>query len=138
MLKIKIGHPAYSHENALAYAHSKNQAVEILRERGAKRDHARAAIDLAMLRDGFASVEANYCPVEIAIVEGHLTHEEKVAKERDIINRNQNLALALDLTAQHKGVFKCAPHRSDLVRKILLVKQGIYLAPPPRKVEVKS
>lgn len=136
MLNIRIGHPAYTGENALAYAKTKNQAVEILRERGAKRDHARAAIDLAMLREGFATVEANYCPVEIAIVEGHLTYEEKVAKERDIINRNQNLAL--DLTAQHKAHFKCAPHRSDLVRKILLVKQGIYLAPPPRKVEVQS
>lgn len=136
MLKIRIGHPAYAHENALAYATSKSKAVEILRDRGAKRDHARAAIDLAMLRDGFATVDANCCPVEIAIVEGHLTYEEKVAKERDIINRNQNLAL--DLAAQHKGVFKCAPHRSDLVRKILLVKQGIYLAPPPRKVEVQS
>lgn len=137
MLKIRIGHPAYTGTNALAFAFTKSQAVEILRDRGAKRDEARATVDLALLGRGYVCLSVEHQVIEVNVVENPMTDEDKVAKERDIINRNPELAL--NLIDQHRRVYKVgAPHRRDLARNILLVKQGVRLAPPPREVVINK
>lgn len=132
---IKIGHPAYQGANAPALAKSKSEAVRTLRERGCTRDAARAAINLAMTGCGYATVWAGIYSVEIQVQAQHLLNQtEKIQLERQILNRNPNLAL--DLFHQFKQHHGYAPYRDTLVRNLLLVKQGVYLPPPPREVRV--
>lgn len=45
---IRIGHPAYTGANAMRLCFSKAQAIRVLRNRGAKRDDARAAVARAL------------------------------------------------------------------------------------------
>lgn len=45
---IRIGHPAYTGTNRAQWTNSKSKAIEILRERGAKRNDAREAVNRAM------------------------------------------------------------------------------------------
>ena len=47
---IRIGHPAYQGHNAVRVCFSKAQAIRVLRNRGATRDDARAAVNRT-LRD---------------------------------------------------------------------------------------
>lgn len=129
---FKIGHPAYTGSNAPALAASKSKAVELLRARGMKRDVARAAIDYAILDGGYATEWANGVPVEINVTEHLVDGRKKTLLERQILNRNANLAL--DLFHQHKQHHGYAPYHDTLVRNLLLVKRGIYLPPPPREV----
>lgn len=54
---IRIGHPAYSGANASKYCFSKASAVSELRNRGIKRDVARAMVnDVASRFGGYATV----------------------------------------------------------------------------------
>lgn len=129
-LIINIGHPAYRGENAPAVAYSKNAAVELLRKRGVKRDEARAAIDLAMLEQGYSFVYAGCCPVEIHVI----ATVDVVQMERQIINRNANLAL--DVHEDLKREYGHACRRSEVARRILRIKRGLYAAPPRREVRL--
>jgi len=49
---IRIGHPAYSGANAAKYCFSKSAAVRELRNRGVKRDVARAKVNGVMTKFG--------------------------------------------------------------------------------------
>jgi hypothetical protein len=47
-MQIRIGHGAYSGANRPAWTDSKAKAIDILRDRGVKRDDARKAIKRAL------------------------------------------------------------------------------------------
>ena len=51
MNKVRIGHPAYSGVNDLAYANSKAAAINILRDRGCTRDKAREVVNDVLKKD---------------------------------------------------------------------------------------
>lgn len=131
---FKIGHSAYCGANALAMAKSKAEAVRILVERGVKRDHARAAIDMALVGNGYVVSYGDRGPVEIQVTDMP-SYQNRIKKEREIINRNPDLAL--DLFEEHKRQHGYAPYRDTLVRNLLLVKQGVYRRPVPREIGVQ-
>ena len=131
MLKIKIGHPGYTGTNRLAYAKSTAEAVRMLQERGVKRDEARASIDLCFFNEGYGSTTG---PIELAVVEGMPDFWEQVAFERQIINRNANLAL--DVIAEFKREYGNIPWRPQIAQRILRIKAGIHLKPVPREVRI--
>ena len=65
---IRIGHPAYSGDNAMKYARSKAAAVRELRARGVKRDVARIKVNDVLSRlGGYATVCAGAIgnPIEV-------------------------------------------------------------------------
>ena len=130
---FKIGHPAYQGANELAFASSKSKAVEILRERGMTRDAARALIDFVIVGNGYATASVTCGLVEVQRMY-NLPPCKQHDLERQILNRNPNLAL--DLFHQHKQHHGYAPYRDTLVRNLLLVKQGVMLPPPPREVRI--
>ena len=54
---IRIGHSAYTGDNAMKLVHSKAAAVQELRSRGMLRDAARAVVNQVTLKDnGYATV----------------------------------------------------------------------------------
>lgn len=51
-MRIQIGHSSYSGVNASAWPTSKAKAIDILRDRGVKRDDARAALKRVLSGSG--------------------------------------------------------------------------------------
>jgi hypothetical protein len=71
MNRYRIGHPAYKHENRMAYVSGKAAAIRELRGRGCKRDDARDAVKRADQgsHTGCWGGRSGFNPVEIIRIE---------------------------------------------------------------------
>ena len=133
---FKIGHGAYRGANSLAWADTKAQAVAILREKGVKRDVARAAVQYLTLLNAFTTIYGGshgMQVIEVALLEERPAIDHQPARPiwRRILN--QNPALALDLIADYKRRHGCAPFIDTIAAGILKVKMGCAPKPASRK-----